>query len=130
MEVRITQAPMETTQLLGHNVTFSCTATGIPLPNITWSSDNDDVTIYTTVLDDSTIFSEISLVSITVEDFVNYTCSAMNIFNTVNESAILINASTIIISDFRIIMCCYVIYHFSNTNNHSTSSRCYGIVGW
>jgi len=98
VEVRITEAPMETTQLLGHNVTFSCTATGIPLPMITWSSDNDDVIVpsNTTELNDNTIFSEISLVSITMEDFVNYTCSAMNIFNTVNESAILINASMII----------------------------------
>ena len=97
MEVRILQGPMETTQLLGGNVTFRCIATGIPQPIITWSSDNDDViepSINKPMEDDNTtILSEILLVNIEMDDFVNYTCSAMNQFNTVNASAALINAS-------------------------------------
>ena len=95
MEVVITQGPMETTQLLGGSVTFRCTATGIPLPNITWSSDNRPMIdpINQTQLDDITIFSDILLANISMEDSVNYTCSAMNKFNTMNASAPLINAS-------------------------------------
>lgn len=91
------QGPMETTQLLGGNVTFRCEATGIPLPTITWSSDNDDMIepSLTKIMDDdnTTILSEILLVNIEMEDFVNYTCSAMNQFNMVNASTVLINAS-------------------------------------
>ena len=95
MEAKITEAPMETTQLLGLNVTFSCTATGIPIPFITWSSDNEDMinANNVTILDDITIFSEILLVNVGMDDFVNYTCTATNRFNMVNASAMLINAS-------------------------------------
>ena len=91
----ITKAPMETTQLLGGSVMFRCIATGIPLPTITWSSNNHPMIdpINQTQLDDITIFSEILLTDISMEDFVNYTCSAMNMFNTMNASAPLINAS-------------------------------------
>ena len=94
MEVVITEAPMETTQLVGRNVTFRCTAIGIPLPSITWSSDNREVidSSSETQLDDITIMSEI-MINVGMDDFVNYTCSAMNRFNMVNESAPLINAS-------------------------------------
>ena len=88
---------METTQLLGGNVTFRCTATGIPRPTIRWSSDIDDMIepSNTKIMEDdnTTILSEILLVNIRMEDFVNYTCSAVNQFKTVNESAALINAS-------------------------------------
>jgi len=54
----INEAPMETTQLLSHNVTFICTATGIPLLIITLSSDNDDVIVPSnaTVLNYNAIF--------------------------------------------------------------------------
>ena len=93
----ITEAPMETTQLVGRNVTFRCIATGIPLPNITWSSDNREVINPSseTQLDNITIFSEI-IINVGMDDFVNYTCSAMNRLNMVNESAALINASMFI----------------------------------
>ena len=104
MEVVITKAPMETTQLLGGSVTFRCIATGIPLPTITWrSSDNREMVDPSneTRLDDITIFSEILLVNISMEDFVNYTCSAMNRFNMVNASAALINAS-MFVSHYKI----------------------------
>ena len=97
VEVRILQGPMEMTQLLGGNVTFRCIATGIPLPTITWSSDNDDMIdpSLTKIMEDdnTTILSEILLVNIQMENFVNYNCSAMNQFNTVNASTVLINAS-------------------------------------
>ena len=91
----ITKAPMETTQLLGGSVMFRCTATGIPLPTITWSSDNRPMIDPSneTQLDDITILSEILVTNIRMEDFVDYTCSAMNKFNTMNASAPLINAS-------------------------------------
>ena len=103
MEVVITKAPMETTQLLGGSVTFRCIATGIPLPTITWSSDNRKMIDPSneTRLDDITIFSEILLANIRMEDFVNYTCSARNGFNMVNASAALINAS-MFISHYKI----------------------------
>ena len=121
MEVVITQAPMETTQLLGGSVMFTCVATGIPLPTITWSSDNLEMIMpsNTTQLNDTTIFSEISINNIDMEDFVNYTCSAVNGFNTVRETAALINAS-MIISLYRItwLSCNYCC---SNTDDYSAS---------
>lgn len=126
VEAQITQPPVETTQLLGLDVMFDCTATGIPRPAITWSSDNR-VKIMpnsTTMLDNTTIRSTILLANIAMEDFVNYTCTAMNRFNTVNASALLINAS-MIITHYRIVFLHHIIYCFSNTNNYNIPSGCY-----
>ena len=98
MEARILEGPMETTQLLGGSVVFTCLATGIPIPTISWSSDIDPMIEpnNTVIFDDNSIMSEIVVDNIQMEDFVNYICSAMNQFNTVNASAALINASMLI----------------------------------
>ena len=46
--------------------------------------------------EDNTILSEILVANISIEDFVNYTCTAMNLFDSVNASAPLVNASMVI----------------------------------
>ena len=97
MKARILQGPVEVTQLLGLDVTFTCNATGIPIPIITWSSDNmADIIPSSFTRVDNTILSEILVANIGMEEFVNYTCTAMNLFDTVNASAPLVNASTVI----------------------------------
>lgn len=76
----ITAAPNSTTQFTGENMTFTCTATGIPLPTITWSSDDiDNIVAEYTRIDNSTIQSEITVTSLE-SDIENYACNAANEF--------------------------------------------------
>jgi len=73
-------------------VTFTCTAYGIPLPNITWSSDNNNsiVAINELIYDDNfTIQSNLTLSDLQIDDFKNYTCTTVNEHGSVNGTAIL-----------------------------------------
>ena len=74
---------------------FTCTATGIPLPTITWSSDTGgDITANTqTILNMTTIYSEIIISDVQMDNFTNYTCTAQNQFGSVTAVAMLVNAS-------------------------------------
>ena len=115
---------MGVTSLIGGSVMFTCTAIGIPLPTITWNSDTDgDITANTeTFLNMTTIYSEVIISDVQVDDFTNYTCTAENQFGSVNSTAMLVNASmllvdlvnTQIIDDILSFSC-------SNSDHHSTS---------
>ena len=80
----------------GESVNFTCVATGVPVPVITWSSDtsdnitaqSDDIMI-TNNTDGSNRMSVLTLVNPKVEDFQNYTCNATNAFGNDNETALL-----------------------------------------
>ena len=87
----ITEPPSNTAGAEGGKVTFTCTAFGIPLPKIAWSSDyNNSIAATSYVeLDNSTIQSNLTLSNLKVGDFMNYTCTAISIFNSKNASAIL-----------------------------------------
>ena len=76
---------------------FTCTAIGIPLPTITWSSntDGDIATNTETILNMTTIYSEIIISDVQVDDFTNYSCTAENQFGSVTGTAMLINASAL-----------------------------------
>ena len=80
---------------VGETVTFTCNASGIPLPDITWSSDNDGtlaqddrVTITNDVVD-MMRQSQLTIMNLENNDFQNYTCTAQNEFGSDNETAIL-----------------------------------------
>jgi len=87
----ITEAPINTASTIGGNVTLICTAIGIPLPTITWSSDSDDiiVTNSSTEIDFSTIRSELTLSDLQANDYEMYTCTATNTVGSDNGTAIL-----------------------------------------
>jgi len=95
----ISQGPMEATSLIGGSVVFTCTATGIPLPTITWSSDTDgDITANTEkMLNMTTTYSEIIISDVQVDEFTTYTCTAENQFRSVTGTAMLLNASMLIL---------------------------------
>ena len=88
----ITQGPVTAAGRLDEDVIFTCTATGVPLPNITWSgpdmTDNpvqpsDDMII------DDTRQSQITVSDLEIGDFGTYTCTATNDFDSVNATALL-----------------------------------------
>jgi len=86
------------TSYINGSVTFTCTATGIPLPTITWSSYTDgDIVANSETMDMTIISSEIIISDIQVEDFINYTCTAENQFALVNATAMLVIASMLIL---------------------------------
>ena len=87
---------MNMARKVGESVNFTCNATGVPLPVITWSSDtNDSITaqpgdiMITDNNDGSTRVSVLTLMNLKVEDFQNYTCNATNAFGSDNETALL-----------------------------------------
>ena len=88
----ITEAPVNIADTLDGSVTFTCTAIGIPLPTITWSSDsNNNITATSDmILDDNiTIHSNLTLSFLQSDDFMNYTCTAVNKFGSDSGTAVL-----------------------------------------
>ncbi|XP_065905338.1 hemicentin-1-like isoform X4 [Dysidea avara] len=100
ISANIIQGPLEVTSLIGGSVMFTCTATGIPLPTISWSSDTggDITTIAQTMSNMTTIYSEIIISDIQMDNFTNYTCTAENQFASVTAVAMLVNATIPIIT--------------------------------
>ena len=88
----ITQGPTDTSAVLGASVVFTCMATGIPLPDITWM-DQDGNIVGTTndmVINGGTVIrSTLTLSSLQDDDFDNYTCTANNMFGSDNVTALL-----------------------------------------
>jgi len=86
----ITQGPDDAARRIGESINFTCVATGVPLPVITWSSDsNGNITAQSNLVDDMTIKSQIMLADLQLGDFGMYTCSANNSFNVTSEMALL-----------------------------------------
>ena len=72
---------------IGANVTFSCTATGLPRPNISWIKNSDSfalqsnprVTFINDPLDDTeTMQSQLFITRVKRDDFSEYQCEAKN----------------------------------------------------
>ena len=91
--VAIIEAPSNTAGVIDGSVTLTCTATGNSLPNITWRSSNGDISKAATsdlVLDKNyTIQSTLTLTNLQVDNFTNYTCSAVNEYGSQNVAAVL-----------------------------------------
>ena len=71
---------------------FTCNATGVPLPIITWSSDSSNAIIpLTDMVTDGGLMrqSQIMLSNLQLGNFENYTCTAMNEFGNDTEMAML-----------------------------------------
>ena len=91
----ITQGPIDMARKLGESVMFTCNATGVPVPDITWSSDSSnvimdqgDIMIMDSV-DGLTRESQLIIMELKAADFQNYTCNATNMFGSDNETALL-----------------------------------------
>jgi len=74
---------MDMAHVIGDNATFACTATGIPLPTITWSSIEATGDI---IMD---AVSTLTLSNLQDDDFDNYTCTATNMFGSDNVTVLL-----------------------------------------
>ena len=87
----ITEAPINIADTINGSVTFTCTATGIPLPTITWSSDSNNSIAATSdmILGNITIQSNLMLSYLQNDDFMNYTCTAVNEVGSDSGTAVL-----------------------------------------
>ena len=87
----ITQDPVNKPGELGGSVVFTCTATGIPLPDITWMDEDGNIVTTTSdmIIDGTVIRSTLTLSNLQDEDFDNYTCTATNMFGSDNVTALL-----------------------------------------
>ena len=87
----ITQGPVNMSGELGGSVVFTCTATGIPLPDITWMDEDSNIVTTTSnmIIDSTVIQSTLTLSNLQDEDFDNYTCTATNMFGSENTTALL-----------------------------------------
>lgn len=82
--------PGNAVNLYGDSPQFTCTATGIPLPTITWLRDSTALsngTDYTTISTDdgSLVTSTLSVLSLVFTDTGGYSCSASNSEGTVTS---------------------------------------------
>jgi len=92
----ITQAPVDRASMIDDMVTFTCIAIGLPLPDITWSSDSNsnimgqlnDVMI-NDIVDGTMRESRLTLTSLRADDFQNYTCNVTNQFGSDSETVLL-----------------------------------------
>ena len=77
--------------VLGGSVVFTCTATGIPLPDITWMDEDSNIVTTTSnmIIDSTVIQSTLTLSNLQDEDFDNYTCTATNMFDSDNATTLL-----------------------------------------
>ena len=89
--INITEAPINIADTINGSVTFTCTATGIPLPTITWSSDSNNSIAATSdmILGNTTIQSYLMLSNLQSDDFMNYTCTAVNEVGSDSGTAVL-----------------------------------------
>ena len=77
---------------IGDNVMFTCTATGIPLPSITWMDQDGDIVGTTSdmVINGGTaILSTLTLSNLQDGDFGTYTCTTTNMFGSDDVTAVL-----------------------------------------
>ena len=81
--------------LLNGEVTFTCTAIGVPAPNISWSSEiNDTIDATSVTIMESSTTSTLTLTNLTSSYFnQSYTCTASNDHGVTNSSADLIEGS-------------------------------------
>ena len=91
----ITQGPFDMASKLGESVVFTCNATGVPLPDITWSSNTSSIIMNQgdiMIADSDDGLTRESLLMITnlkAADFQSYTCNATNMFGSDSETALL-----------------------------------------
>ena len=119
----VVESPHDASGMIDDSVVFTCTVTGIPLPTITWSSDTDgDITTSTeTILNMTTIYSEIIISDVQVDDFINYTCTAENQFGSVNATAMLVNASMLLVDLVNTQINDIISFSCSNSDHHNSS---------
>jgi len=90
-DVMITVGPIDTPAMLGGGATLTCTATGIPLPTITWMNQDGNTAGVASdmIASANTIMSILNFSNLQVNDFGNYDCMANNIFNDDTATALL-----------------------------------------
>ena len=92
MDVIITESPTDTPGVVGGTVTFNCTATGIPLPTITWMDQDGnmvDTASSEDIGDGITRQSTLTISNLQDDDFDNYTCTATDMFGSDNVTVLL-----------------------------------------
>ena len=85
MPSAIESFPPNTEVLVSNSVTLSCSATGIPLPNFTWSKagtgflvNGSDYTIRRVIDSSTRVTSELTVVAAEQQDTGQYSCTADN----------------------------------------------------
>ena len=93
VDPEITQGPVGAARMLGENVTFTCTATGLPIPDITWNDTSGiDISVQAgddMIINDTARQSQITVSDLQLSDFGMYTCTATNQFASVSDAALL-----------------------------------------
>ena len=100
--VNITTPPSDTTVVSPNNATLTCTADGVPAPNITWSrvvdgnvmvipemSPDNAVIVIPIQIDERTTVSTISFFFTVTFIAAEYTCRASNLLGTDAQAAVL-----------------------------------------
>ena len=88
----ITENPIDFSGVVGDSVILTCTATGIPLPTITWMDQDGNIVGTTSdmvINGGTTILSSLILSNLQDNDFDNYTCTATNMFGSDKVTALL-----------------------------------------
>ena len=91
MSPQITTSPGDAVYLRGESPQFTCTATGLPLPSISWLRDGSALSTgakysITSTSDDSLVTSTLIVLNLVLTDTGTFTCSASNSEGTVSSS--------------------------------------------
>ena len=101
----ITIPPEDAVVLLGGEVTFTCTAIGVPAPIITWSNEvNGTINATSNITMDTSTTSILTLTNLTASYFnQSYTCTASNIHGMTNSSAVLTEGSELLVQCLNVL---------------------------
>lgn len=89
-QLDINEAPANTQAQIGDTVTFNCSLSWEPAPDVMWSSNSSsNITSTEVQLDPATTFSQITISNVQISDYQYYTCHGRSFRDVENLTAVL-----------------------------------------
>ena len=111
----------------GGNASFTCQATGKPVPTISWYFsgvlvNESDIVMYSISMSSLNSTSTLTIINVESADVGTYTCHATNVISTDTSSGVLtVNGELLYSYSFYLLFVIYTFCFNSWVKNHSTN---------